>query len=209
MPKRIAGTIESANKSAKLGQPESKDAFLEVATPVAFTVGEVLSVDVPPTIFSTGSCGWGYSGKLLMPCGSLQLPVQCNLNVTLNGSKEWPGESVHEKLPSNTATLEAVQYQKSKFIKEARTFPVCVGPLTATLKPKSFSSGSVGWFASTRGLVSFGEYAGMCMVSLNATVLKSKEWDSEGEESYDGEESEETDDPEASPGSEEETDTET
>lgn len=122
--------------------------------------------------------------------------MQCNINATLNGSKEWPGGENAEKPKYDSQQFEPVEYLKSKFMRDAETFDVTLGPLKASLKPKNFSSGAVGWFASTRGKVSFGDFVCMTMVSINATVLKSKEWADEDEESYEGDESEETDDEE-------------
>jgi len=69
----------------------SRKKFLETAEAFKVKVGEKI-INVPPRVFSTNSCGFFTNSKISMKVGDQDVMVQCQINCTVIGSKEWAAE---------------------------------------------------------------------------------------------------------------------
>jgi hypothetical protein len=75
----------SAVKAAKC--PVTRAGFAATAKPVVVEVaGQKLLVQ--PKMFSTGSLGWYYNGKVVIDVDGTPCQVQVGLNLTIVGSKD-------------------------------------------------------------------------------------------------------------------------
>lgn len=70
----------------------TKSKFTANAKPIMGKIGDT-PVMLEPKVFSTGSCGFGFSGKLpvQLPDGTI-VQLQVGMNLTAIGSKEWANE---------------------------------------------------------------------------------------------------------------------
>lgn len=85
MAKAKEQTSEKAPKC-----PISRDQFKKAAKPILAVIGEQkLVANVKPEM-STGSFGWHVSDKITMEVDGVPVRVQCNIGLTVIGSKELP-----------------------------------------------------------------------------------------------------------------------
>ncbi|CAK0840452.1 unnamed protein product, partial [Prorocentrum cordatum] len=96
-PPRSAGSKEtgSGRKSGELGGTKRRQAglftrggFMKKARTFPVKLGDS-NFSVPPREFSTGSCGFFLSAKVPMEMDGQKVMMQCSLNCTVIGSKEW------------------------------------------------------------------------------------------------------------------------
>ena len=144
-------SVSALDSIAAAGKPSSqRAAFNDAAKTLALTAvkGETTA---EPRVFSTGSVGWYFSGK--GEVGNHR--VQISANVTLIGSKKW-GDS------AKSAAWVAAHSALS------------LGDMTPQIEaePRTFSTGSLGWYGSGRFLLQGETYH----VTFQATVIGSKNW---------------------------------
>eukprot|EP00419_Tripos_fusus_P011247 CAMPEP_0172663026 /NCGR_PEP_ID=MMETSP1074-20121228/5675_1 /TAXON_ID=2916 /ORGANISM="Ceratium fusus, Strain PA161109" /LENGTH=195 /DNA_ID=CAMNT_0013478969 /DNA_START=77 /DNA_END=664 /DNA_ORIENTATION=- len=77
-----------SNRAAEQALCMTKADFMRSAKSFKIEIGD-RQLTVPPKEFSTGSCGFFSNGKVTMNVGSVPLTVQCSLNCTVIGSKQW------------------------------------------------------------------------------------------------------------------------
>lgn len=73
-------------KDKSEGCPITKKRFLEKARPLALQLGEIRKV-VGVKEFTTGSIGWHINEKATILVDGVPLKVQCNIIMTVVGSK--------------------------------------------------------------------------------------------------------------------------
>jgi len=69
----------------------SRKKFLETAESFKVQISD-RTVTVPTKVFSTNSCGWFANPKVSMKLGGQEILVQCQIQCTVIGSKEWAEE---------------------------------------------------------------------------------------------------------------------
>lgn len=80
-------TPTATEKDKPVAGPKQQE-WLDSAKPKEVTIdGQKLYLE--PKLFSTGSVGYGLSGKLQLPHGEVIDRVQVSANLTVIGSKEW------------------------------------------------------------------------------------------------------------------------
>jgi len=78
--------------------------------------------------------------------------------------------------PGATKKRQAGLFTRTGFMKKARMLPVQLGDAKVNVPPKEFSTGSCGFFMSSKVPIQmFGERV-MMQCTLNCTVIGSKEW---------------------------------
>lgn len=65
-----------------------QQAWLDATRPVEVIIGDQ-KMYLEPKCFSTGSVGYGLSGKIQLPRGEFVDRIQVSANLTVIGSKEW------------------------------------------------------------------------------------------------------------------------
>ena len=60
--------------------------FMKDAKPITLDIGGQ-EIDLEPRQFSSGSFGYGFSGKVQTKVGKVAVKLQCSLNMTVVGSK--------------------------------------------------------------------------------------------------------------------------
>lgn len=106
---------------------------------------------------STGSVGWNCNGKGVVPCGESLLNVQIGGNVTVIGSKGFTAE------------------QYAAF--EAQAKDLILAHIAGAVKgtPRTFESGSLGWYCTGKGVVPVGDALMPVQIGCNVTVIGSKD----------------------------------
>lgn len=80
-----------------------QEVWVEKSSPIEVKVpGAVGSVVFEPRIFSSGSCGYGFSGKININGDKLQ----CSFNMVVVGSKDW-GKAPEEVEKASKPTAKA------------------------------------------------------------------------------------------------------
>lgn len=80
--------------------------------------------------------------------------------------------------PKNLKKAQAAIMTKSEFLKFAMVLETHIGPhLKFELKPRTFSSGSCGWYHGSKVEMPVGRQKIWCQLGINCTVLGSKEWE--------------------------------
>merc|ERR1712151_1040375 len=99
------GNEEQPDSSAKQKRPRpvkgskgiqakmdmTRNAFLEAAGAINVQIGDN-HLKVPSRKFSTGSVGFYNQQKIVLNVGGQELTLQCQINCTVLGSKEWVDE---------------------------------------------------------------------------------------------------------------------
>lgn len=106
---------------------------------------------------ATGSVGWNCNGKGVVPFGDSLLNVQIGANVTVIGSKNYTAE------------------QYAAF--ESAAKELILGNISGAVKgaPRTFESGSLGWYCTGKGVVPVGDALVNVQIGCNVTVIGSKE----------------------------------
>lgn len=73
-------------------------------------------------------------------------------------------------------------FTRAYFNARAVAMKVFLNGLPMTIKPKVFSTGSLGWHSSTKQQMAIGDTVVWCQVSQQITVIGSKELPIEGQE---------------------------
>lgn len=71
---------------ARNASPISNGDFLQSADSITINIGGK-DIDLDPRSFSSGSVGFGYSGKVTVTVGGIKVPLQASINLTVIGSK--------------------------------------------------------------------------------------------------------------------------
>lgn len=80
--------------------------------------------------------------------------------------------------PKNLKKAQADIMTKSEFLKLAMVLETHIGPhLKFDLKPRTFSSGSCGWYHGGKVEIPVGRQKIWCQLGINCTVLGSKDWE--------------------------------
>ena len=90
-------------------------------------------------------------------------------------SDPWASQTVYWKALHPNKTPMTCPLSKSDFLEKAESLVAELDGQPMELTPKDFSTGSFGWNASGRLRVDVGGHPLQVMVSINATVLKSKQ----------------------------------
>ncbi|PHJ21703.1 apicomplexan specific protein [Cystoisospora suis] len=93
-----------------------------------------------------------------------------------------PGEKKPKttSMPKNLKKLQASLMSRNDFLEKAPVLASRVGDdFSFEMKPRTFSSGSCGWFYGAKVPIKVGKQEVWCQLGVNCTVLGSKEW-SEG-----------------------------
>lgn len=83
---RLATSGKGKGGKGKTICPVTAEEFAEVAKQIGIDVG-TSNVTAKPKVFSTGSFGWNYCGKVELPVGEESVSVQCSINLIVVGSK--------------------------------------------------------------------------------------------------------------------------
>lgn len=70
--------------------------FVDKAEPIVLKIGDQ-TIHLDPREFSSGSFGWGFSGKVVLDTCGKPCKVQCSMNLVLVGSKPEPKAKVKDK----------------------------------------------------------------------------------------------------------------
>lgn len=80
--------------------------------------------------------------------------------------------------PKNLKKLQSSLMSKNEFLDKAPVLASQIGDeLLFEMKPRTFSSGSCGWFYGSKVAIKVGKQEVWCQLGVNCTVLGSKEWD--------------------------------
>lgn len=77
----------------------TKDEFIAIDSPVTIGVisptGQAKTLDSPPLIFKTGSCGWKFKGDVdVTLADGTQLIASLSATLVVHGSKRWEGGKI-------------------------------------------------------------------------------------------------------------------
>lgn len=87
-------------------------------------------------------------------------------------------QKVGQDPPKNLKKAQADIMTKSEFLKLAMVLETRIGPhLKFELKPRTFSSGSCGWYHGGKVEMPVGRQKIWCQLGINCTVLGSKDWE--------------------------------
>ncbi|CDI76699.1 hypothetical protein, conserved [Eimeria acervulina] len=78
--------------------------------------------------------------------------------------------------PKNLKKLQSSLMSRSAFLEKAPVMASKIGDMTFDMKPRTFSSGSCGWFHGGKVAIKVGDQEIWCQLGVNCTVLGSKEW---------------------------------
>ncbi|CDJ60709.1 hypothetical protein, conserved [Eimeria maxima] len=78
--------------------------------------------------------------------------------------------------PKNLKKLQSTMMAKSTFLEKAPVLASKIGDVQFEMKPRTFSSGSCGWFHGSKVAIKVGDQEIWCQLGVNCTVLGSKEW---------------------------------
>lgn len=78
--------------------------------------------------------------------------------------------------PKNLKKLQATLMSRQSFLEQAPVMSSRIGDLAFDMKPRTFSSGSCGWFHGGKVAIKVGDQEIWCQLGVNCTVLGSKEW---------------------------------
>ncbi|KEP62991.1 UNVERIFIED_CONTAM: hypothetical protein HHA_216410 [Hammondia hammondi] len=93
-----------------------------------------------------------------------------------DSKKQKTGNNVNA--PKNLKKLQASLMSKNEFLDKAPVLASRIGDeLLFDMKPRTFSSGSCGWFYGSKVAIKVGKQEVWCQLGVNCTVLGSKEWD--------------------------------
>jgi hypothetical protein len=81
--------LTKEKKSKKTECPVSRTQFIDHATPIKATIGNS-TLALEPRQFSTNSLGWFSNEKITVEVNGVPVKVQCNVNLTVIGSKDLP-----------------------------------------------------------------------------------------------------------------------
>ncbi|KAL8429163.1 hypothetical protein Efla_006299 [Eimeria flavescens] len=78
--------------------------------------------------------------------------------------------------PKNLKKLQATIMSRQSFLEVAPVMASKIGDVVFEMKPRTFSSGSCGWFHGGKVAIKVGDQELWCQLGVNCTVLGSKEW---------------------------------
>lgn len=78
--------------------------------------------------------------------------------------------------PKNLKKLQSSLMSRQSFLERAPVMASQIGDLAFDMKPRTFSSGSCGWFHGGKVAIKVGDQEVWCQLGVNCTVLGSKEW---------------------------------
>ncbi|CDJ42992.1 hypothetical protein, conserved [Eimeria tenella] len=78
--------------------------------------------------------------------------------------------------PKNLKKLQSALMSRQSFLEKAPVMNSKIGNLIFQMKPRTFSSGSCGWFHGGKVAIKVGDQEIWCQLGVNCTVLGSKEW---------------------------------
>lgn len=78
--------------------------------------------------------------------------------------------------PKNLKKLQSSLMSRQSFLEQAPVMASQIGDLVFDMKPRTFSSGSCGWFHGGKVAIKVGDQEVWCQLGVNCTVLGSKEW---------------------------------
>ncbi|OEH78784.1 uncharacterized protein LOC34617400 [Cyclospora cayetanensis] len=78
--------------------------------------------------------------------------------------------------PKNLKKLQASLMTRQSFLEQAPVMASKIGEMMFDMKPRTFSSGSCGWFHGGKVAIKVGDQEIWCQLGVNCTVLGSKEW---------------------------------
>ena len=188
-PKKKRKVDKQETKSSV--KPISKHEFMERANNEE--VGGDLEFVFKKRIFKTGSVGYNTASQTVIALDDEHsVAVMVSANAIVKDSKSWDeGESKEEKKEGTkpdkkkrAGAAKGCTMTKTAFLDKAKDLTVTLFGTSATLKPKQFSTGSVGWGYSARPQHDVGGVALRLNVIINLVVKKSKQWEkgSEAEE---------------------------
>lgn len=78
--------------------------------------------------------------------------------------------------PKNLKKLQSSLMSRQSFLEQAPVMASKIGDMVFDMKPRTFSSGSCGWFHGGKVAIKVGNQEIWCQLGVNCTVLGSKEW---------------------------------
>lgn len=78
--------------------------------------------------------------------------------------------------PKNLKKLQSSLMSRQAFLDKAPVMASKIGDMVFDMKPRTFSSGSCGWFHGGKVAIKVGDQEIWCQLGVNCTVLGSKEW---------------------------------